>query len=206
VLPAGHEENYRKNAALLAFLDRADQEYFEDVGELDPETAIAKRRAVRQQLLRACPGDWSSDGDILYYSDYSVGCTCNTDEEACEFIFGLIDKISLNVRPCIPVLNRWNKLYGPMAWWSFAVGFYGLVSSAVIRAKDDIGQLSDPTSLAHDLAEAVDVGGPEGETTFRVIKAIRFHVHRSKQFRQVTYCSGGYTLGPEPSDFRYRID
>jgi hypothetical protein len=189
-MPAEAMGNVSANKALIAMLDAADYEYFEDAQgdqEVADEQVIGKRRAARQMLLRACPGNWQSD-EIVHHCAYSVGCGCQSDDEAKAFVFGLLDEIALRVRPCIPALNRWNKLYGPIAWWAFAIGFHNIIGRAVCSAKADIADLSDPSSILGELVD-LDVGGPESDVAYRAVKSIRliatYSVHEGSPISKI---------------------
>ena len=75
----------------------------------------------------------------------------------------------LGVKPPIPVLNRWNKIYYPAAWWNMGIEFFAIVAQAFLLVKmRTAGQLDE------DGLHTVDAMGLLGSQFFKVLKAVRW--------------------------------
>ena len=78
---------------------------------------------------------------------------------------GFLDHI-----PAVPALNRWNKVYGPLAWWTFAASFFNIIPEVFKEARS---KLDDAAVVAlRDLQDA-DVGMMT-DSMWSVLKANRW--------------------------------
>ena len=174
VFGAPQRDHTASNEALIKLLDAAEHDFLETAGDMDPEesahSAQARRFQQRRQLLRAFPGRWSDRNDFVHFCDFSVGCGCRSDADAADYAFNMLDSVLLQVRPAVPASNRWNKLFGPLVWWSFAVGFHHIIADAMVAAKADAADISDPVTLAGH----IDIGGPDDEQTYNIAKQVRW--------------------------------
>ena len=79
-----------------------------------------------------------------------------------------LDEGWLNVRPVIPVLNRWNKVYGPMCFWLFAIK----LSAIGVKAFLAVGKSAN---TREDVIVNVDLIGPVSEEAFRKTNRVRWN-------------------------------
>lgn len=172
VFEAPAEDHSATNEAILRMLDAADHEFFEGVDDREDQVgaAIQKRRDCRRSLSRACPGNWLVPAAFVHYCSWSTGCNCRSRDEAVEYVFQLVLGAALQVLPVIPALNRWNKLYGPIAWWLFACCFHGVIAAAVIEVKKKTADLES----AGRILNIMDLVAGGDDRTYQAVKCIRW--------------------------------
>ena len=169
-------DNSAVNGQVVALLDAADREYLDIDPLCTPDeitTVVQRRRAARQRLLRVCPGRWSDPNDFRHVCSYEADCGCTSRSDSVKLVCDLIEECCLQCRPSIPAVNRWNKLYGPLAWWTFAVHFHFLIARAFAYVKD---QVLDTDSVA-GVISVVDLVAPDEQnetTAHRAVKTIRW--------------------------------
>lgn len=161
--PANHE---RHNSAVLRLLECADIYFEGHRGQsLGDEEGKTKRRAARRSLLKMLPGKWAEDGEFIHYCPAACGCTSR--KAAVDTICDLIELSYLDTRPAVPALNRWNTLYGPLAWWSFGTLLFGLLTDAFLAIRMN-------ESVEDAFLRDIDFAGPGTENTYRLKMAIRW--------------------------------
>ena len=126
---------------------------------------LGHRQAARRRLLELCPGVWCRSGKIKYYSH--LGSRSNTRSEAGDEVADVLMAALLGTRPPIPAINRWNKVHGPLAWWSFGLNCFGLVVDAFERIRG----IECPEDNFLDDINAV---APADEETYRKLKKLRW--------------------------------
>ena len=138
----------------------------------DDDAAAAKqlghRRAARLRLLDNCPGRWSESAPLLYNARHGAKSETLIDAAAevyNDFVIGF-----LSAKPVIPALNRWNKIYAPLAWWLFALKFFRIVADAL----EALGAPSAPSANQSDFIHNVDLIGPMCEAMFRKVEKVRW--------------------------------
>ena len=108
-------------------------------------------------------------GKLIHYCPY--GCCSNrlisVEKNKC-----CIDDCILSVRPKIPALNRWTRLYQPLCWWTFAYHLFGIIPAAFMKV-----------CKACDSAEAIQVtladlfahgGGKAEDRAYRIKEGTRW--------------------------------
>ena len=88
------------------------------------------RRFCSGQLW-ATAGDWTKKR-LVHCCRY--GC-CASREECVEKLMSSIDTLLLCWLPKVPALNRWTRLYQPLAWWTVAFGFFTLIPICLMALK-----------------------------------------------------------------------
>ena len=76
-------------------------------------------------------------------------------------VMDAMNRAFLGSRPPVPALNRWNKLYAPLAWWYAAIGIHGIALTAFLALDHEA-----PESVAVD---ELMVAGPSSEETHRTL-------------------------------------
>ena len=94
-----------------------------------------------------------------------LGC-CGTKDEAISKVTDAILDVILPAPPKIPALNRWTLLYGPMAFWLFAMIFAVPADVMQTLAKKDM------EASLEGLAD-IDAAGPGDDDTYRIKKRMR---------------------------------
>jgi len=134
----------------------------------EAERALRGRAAARKRLLSICPGRWTRSGAFTYYAH--CGARSNTLADAAEEIAKEFDLAFLSAKPAIPAVNRWNKLYMPMAWWCFAHQFFNIVVEAFAMVRQSQVAASEP-----DFISNVDAIGPMSEQMYRKVNKARWN-------------------------------
>jgi hypothetical protein len=142
--------------------------YFPE-GDDQADARAGSRKAARRRLLDICPGTWSADGQLSYYSH--LGSNSNTLESASDELFSVLEASYLNTKPPIPAINRWNKVYSPLAWWTFGMVFFNLMPAAFDAARSE-----DSRSRRHlQFVANVDLIGPISEEMYRKVNMARWN-------------------------------
>ena len=115
----------------------------DDVTEDNP-TKRATRRKAGQDLLDLLPGDWSQPAPLIHWCRF--GC-CDSPEDAAEKIWAAFDQLLLCCRPRIPSLNRWTRLYQPLAWWCVACRVHGIVRECMVNMRAPDAPKTDVTTM-----------------------------------------------------------
>ena len=151
--PPDLEQNKKYSDAVMRLLNEADI-YFD---ERDPEDTISRRCQARKELCDLLPGRWSDREAYIHYC--SIRCGCKTRTDAVDKVMHALNRAILCCTPPVPALNRWNKLFAPMAWWYAAIDIHGIVLEAFMELDHE-----DPGVVAID--ETL-VAGPSSEETYR---------------------------------------
>ena len=145
-----------------------------DFAEFDVDFGMGdireSRVAARKKLLDICPCRWDVGGDLnsKIYVLVQLGDSTESPDDTWEFLFSVIDEAWLSLKPPVPAINRWNKIYYPVAWWYVGIcGFYNIIASAFVYVK----QNQDRTL---DANVDVDVMGLLGSQFFKVLRAVRW--------------------------------
>jgi hypothetical protein len=124
-----------------------------------------RKGIAREQLLDACPGDWSAHLIVHYCS---AACRCTSRDDAVKLVVKLLLDAGLDCKPPIPAVNRWNKVYPSMSWWMFGCAFYNIVPSAFAAVKAKQGRKNE-VGAVHDLI------GPVTEAIHRHTTTVRWN-------------------------------
>ena len=109
-------------------------------------------------------GKWTSTGQLKYY--VHLASKSNTIAEATTEVMAYLKTAYLNALPCIPAVNKWNKVYAPLAWFMFGVNFCFLVPMAFLQLKQE--EEADRQFIAD--IDAIDPLGPTTEEAYRKIQ------------------------------------
>jgi len=171
-LPPGYAINRERNASIFALMDSIENEFARNDADFGGDDFGSFRRAARERLLDICPGAWDQTNPgsrIMFLSQLGDGTDAAPDpkRKAAEVIYDLVNDAWLGLRPPIPAVNRWNKIYFPVCWWLLGInGFYGVVANGFLRVK-----ASTDRGFDHVLAAGVDAMGILGSEYYRVMKA-----------------------------------
>jgi hypothetical protein len=164
------------NRAWVELLDSADDMIAVDDNVLQEEARQqrkTKRKEARQKLLVACPGDWSKHGKkedrVIHFCHVLCPFKCKSRADSVKGVSNLLDEALLDCPPGIPALNRWNKVWGPLVWFGFALNFYGFIMYAFFRAHAYLKE-SLETIISH-LSENV---GMATEDYWKALKSVRW--------------------------------
>ena len=149
------------NVELVRLLDTATQEIIEgsmDNNEGPLQEELSEKKQARQTLLKHCPRPWFDD-TIWFYCPYELRIT--TKAGMAMKLMELLENAYLKLRPPIPVVNRWNKVFGPFTWWHFGCCFYKLVPRAVlvIAKGSSNDEINDVVDMAADMIGLMTAGG-----------------------------------------------
>ena len=101
-----------------------------------------KRAKVPRDLLKLLPNNWLDyhEGELIHYCPF--GC-CRDREEPISKGQAGFDTLILDSKPRVPALNRWTRMFQPLALWA-AWHIHGLVSSCILMHEQDLpGQRDD---------------------------------------------------------------
>ena len=121
----GHPDPVNKvyNKAVLSLLQYAD----------DPTNRFdhtrrdrrARKAEARAEMLDLFNSAWTSEEPLTHHC--FPGCRCGGPDQLARKAENLIYTAFLQENPRVPALNKWNKLFHPLAWWFFAGKFHQLV-------------------------------------------------------------------------------
>jgi hypothetical protein len=159
------------NTTLVNMLNAAER-VTHDVPDSD-DSGLAGRRAARQELLKLLPWSWDDCSNLKHYCSLRCIPPCSPKGQpgdAADKVCDALDKGFLNCLPCIPALNRWNKVYGPLAWFTFCQGFFGIVLNAIMEMHESL-----QSATTAELARVVSVDELISlSDTYRAITAMRW--------------------------------
>lgn len=132
----------------------------------------ARERSARL-LLDLVHDDWCASGpsDIVHFCRW--GC-CRSRADAVAKICLSLDALLFDKRPKIPALNRWTRLYQPLAWWTVACNMCRIVPTCWVKLK------APPA-----VEDLITVGIAAGPTTDELFRA-KQHARWKKSVRWLT--------------------
>jgi len=130
------------------------------------------RRDRRRELLRLCPRSCLRSGGLEHFCP--AGC-CRSRQEAVETVTSAFAGGYLDIRPAVPALNKWTKLFQPVSWWAFGIIYGDIIPTAFKRLK--------PSSLSamEDVEGILRLVGPDGvgldvgRETYQVLESMRYN-------------------------------
>ena len=163
------EEDVQRNTALVGILEGYDSEF--DMGAAatpgERQKWLTSAVGSREWLVKHCPGQWSDRAHVFYY--VAPHDTCENATQAAEAVFAHLMAAFLRTRPPIPALNRWNRVFAPLTWWTFALQWHGIVAEAVVRcASAESTDLQSRLDPGHTSIDPVGPSTEEGEREKRL--------------------------------------
>ena len=131
---------------------------------------LSKRKLARRRLLDNVVCRWAPDDQIKMLYHARIGAKSRTLAQAAEEVFKDFDEGYLHAKPCIPAVNRWNKVYGPLAWWCFGVQFFKLV----VEGFDHAGVQQANRHANGGVVVNIDAVGPVDEDNYRKVQKARW--------------------------------
>ena len=135
------------------------------------KTHQAKRRKAAEVIVDMLHGDWEQP-KLEHWC--APGC-CEHPDDAVEKITTALDELLLCRRPQVPSLNRWTRLYQPLAWWCLACRLHNIIPACMIG-------IAPPAAPKNSVVSAFSAWqGPADEDMFRArnISALDFAVEHS---------------------------
>ena len=83
--------------------------------------------------MEIVPGKWTAGGEPGYLA--RLGARTSTLDEDCDEICACLETGYLAQRAGIPAVNRWNKVYQLMSWWTVELNCYNVVGDSFVMAK-----------------------------------------------------------------------
>lgn len=105
------------------------------------QAELCARKSARQDLLKLLPWSWHDRDNFVHYCSMSCAPLCEPAGQpgsAAEKICKALDVGFFNCLPCVPALNRWNKVFGPLAWFFFCQGFFGIIVEAIVQVHESL--------------------------------------------------------------------
>jgi hypothetical protein len=138
----------------------------------DADTPSAREQAI-VNLARMLPLAFKNQ--MVHFCGF--GC-CVDRAQSVDRIAELIIAVFLGVLPAVPALNRWLKLYQPLAWWTLAVVFGAVLSSAIVNLVTSFIERECPLGTADavgdDAEAAVSGSAHQAERRRRLKKTVTF--------------------------------
>lgn len=162
--------NRRHNEAIINLLNVVDREfYIDDPDNIDDDDRLgahSKRVEARRGLLDACIGKWGVDERCLFLARLGDGVARAAD--AAKEVLRLMEGAWFGIRPPIPAINRWNKVYWPLMWFWAGTVFYNVVPDAFATVKERM------TVELQKASTNIDVLALVGREFFQVFRAVRW--------------------------------
>ena len=165
--PPGLQEGLRYNTAMLEILELAEQTNWSEHVDAEDPFLRSKRHVARRKLLAFFPCKWSRGARLVHWC--RPRCECRSREHSIKSAQELLETAYVDTLPRIPAMNRWTKLFQPIVWWVWALGFCGLIADAfqtciVSVENEDVG----------DSLENMLIGNPDDTTIFKFKARVRF--------------------------------
>ena len=91
------------------------------------------RREAAENLLQWCPEVWClNPGRVTHYCP--PGCCASRDDAVCK-ISGAFEDLVFSVRPKVPAVSRWTKLFQPWSWWVMGFTCFALLPAAFLQTE-----------------------------------------------------------------------
>lgn len=142
-------------------------EWTEDACEMH---VVPRRAQHRRELLRLCPRSCLQTGGLEHYCP--AGC-CASFEESASKVTAAFFGGYLDVRPTIPALNKWTKLFQPVSWWAFGIMYGGIIPEAFQK-------LTRPDPSAEDIDGVLNLVGHDGvgldvgRAAYQALESVRY--------------------------------
>lgn len=130
----------------------------EAAGAAETRGSRQRRVIARRSLLKLCQGDWSDRSAIIH--NCSLNCSCRCFGDAAHLVTNTVCDAFLSATAPIPALNRWNRVYPPLAWWMGALAFHQVCSDACIMVARGLATDGDERNV-------IDPLDPPTEQSFR---------------------------------------
>ena len=155
---------------LLMFADDPSVTLLEYDGEDERRRAETARADVRRRFLKFFNARWAPYAQLEHICE--VGCNCGGPRDAWKYAGKLIWDAFASQSPKVPALNKWNKLFHPLAWWSFA----WLFNKVVVRLFCEIAK---PEQDGLDDWSDTDIHGVGTAETYQKAQRARFRTDSS---------------------------
>ena len=165
------DRNYRYLRSLYKLLDCADEDSYALLSDVAPEErvqteALKKRIAARERLCKLLSASRFEDDRIVEYRVFCPFGAFDSVAEAHEAVEQSVQTAHLDMHTTVPAVNRWTKLFQPLAYWT--------VGTRVGYLPDSFVQICEPRDDVADVLTESDIYGVGGEDSYMRRRQKRF--------------------------------